>query len=154
MRRRPLPGRTLWLLGLALLALALVATNLGAMRLSVAVLWQAHDEAQRFIWLNIRLPRVLLAALVGGALALSGCVMQGLFRNPLADPGLLGISSGAALAVGLSIVLPLALPPRAGTLSANDGRLCWQSGRHAGDFFPQPTREQQPFSPFAGWHCN
>lgn len=111
MRRRPLPGRTLWLLGLALLALALVATNLGAMRLSVAVLWQAHDEAQRFIWLNIRLPRVLLAALVGGALALSGCVMQGLFRNPLADPGLLGISSGAALAVGLSIVLPLALPP-------------------------------------------
>ncbi|MCV4594414.1 iron ABC transporter permease, partial [Escherichia coli] len=45
------------------------------------------------------LPRVLLALLVGAALALSGCVMQGLFRNPLADPGLLGISSGAALAV-------------------------------------------------------
>ncbi|WP_435948021.1 FecCD family ABC transporter permease [Dryocola sp. BD586] len=108
--RRPLPRQTLWLLGLALLALALVATNLGAMRLSIAVLWQAHDEALRHIWLNIRLPRVLLAALVGGALALSGCVMQGLFRNPLADPGLLGISSGAALAVGLSVVLPLALP--------------------------------------------
>jgi iron complex transport system permease protein len=107
---RPLPRQTLWLLGLALLALALVATNLGAMRLSIAVLWQAHDEALRHIWLNIRLPRVLLAALVGGALALSGCVMQGLFRNPLADPGLLGISSGAALAVGLSVVLPLALP--------------------------------------------
>lgn len=108
--RRPLPRQTLWLLGLALLALALVATNLGAMRLSIAVLWQAHDEALRHIWLNIRLPRVLLAALVGGALALSGCVMQGLFRNPLADPGLLGISSGAALAVGLSVVVPLALP--------------------------------------------
>ncbi|MCT4704076.1 iron ABC transporter permease [Enterobacteriaceae bacterium H20N1] len=108
--RRPLPCQALWLLGLALLALALIATNLGAMRLSIAVLWQAHDEALRHIWLNIRLPRVLLAALVGGALALSGCVMQGLFRNPLADPGLLGISSGAALAVGLSVVLPLALP--------------------------------------------
>jgi iron complex transport system permease protein len=108
--RRPLPGQALWLLGLALLALALVATNLGAMRLSITVLWQAHDDALRHIWLNIRLPRVLLAALVGGALALSGCVMQGLFRNPLADPGLLGISSGAALAVGFSVVLPLALP--------------------------------------------
>jgi iron complex transport system permease protein len=44
----------------------------------------------RHIWLTIRLPRVLLALLVGAALALSGCVMQGLFRNPLADPGLLG----------------------------------------------------------------
>jgi iron complex transport system permease protein len=108
--RRPLPGQALWLLGLALLALALVATNLGAMRLSITVLWQAHDDALRHIWLNIRLPRVLLAALVGGALALAGCVMQGLFRNPLADPGLLGISSGAALAVGFSVVLPLALP--------------------------------------------
>lgn len=108
--RRPLPRQTLLALGLALLALALVATNMGAMRLSISVLWQAHDDALRHIWLNIRLPRVLLAALVGGALALSGCVMQGLFRNPLADPGLLGISSGAALAVGLSVVLPLTLP--------------------------------------------
>ncbi len=51
--------------------------------------------------------RVLLALLVGAALALSGCVMQGLFRNPLADPGLLGISSGAALAVACLLVLPL-----------------------------------------------
>ncbi|MCV5928078.1 iron chelate uptake ABC transporter family permease subunit, partial [Escherichia coli] len=60
----------------------------------------------RHIWLTIRLPRVLLALLVGAALALSGCVMQGLFRNPLADPGLLGISSGAALAVASWLVLP------------------------------------------------
>ncbi|MEI7264713.1 iron ABC transporter permease, partial [Pectobacterium carotovorum] len=61
--------------------------------------------------LNIRVPRVLLAILVGGALACSGAIMQGLFRNPLADPGLLGISSGAALCVALTIVLPLGLPP-------------------------------------------
>ena len=45
------------------------------------------------------------------ALAVSGAVMQGLFRNPLADPGLLGISSGAGLAVALSVVLPVSLPP-------------------------------------------
>jgi iron complex transport system permease protein len=53
---------------------------------------------------------VLLALLVGASLALAGCVMQGLFRNPLADPGLLGISSGAALAVAFWLVLPLSLP--------------------------------------------
>ena len=54
---------------------------------------------------------MLLALLVGAALALSGCVMQGLFRNPLADPGLLGISGGAALAVACWLVLPLSVPP-------------------------------------------
>ena len=53
---------------------------------------------------------LLLALVIGGSLALAGCVMQGLFRNPLADPGLLGISSGAALAVALWVVLPLSLP--------------------------------------------
>jgi len=108
--RRPLPRHALWLMGAMLVAAALIAANLGAMKLSLAVLWQSQDDALRHIWLHIRLPRVLLAILVGGALALSGCVMQGLFRNPLADPGLLGISSGAALFVGLAIVFPLALP--------------------------------------------
>jgi iron complex transport system permease protein len=68
------------------------------------------DEALRQIWLTIRLPRVLLALVIGGSLALAGCVMQGLFRNPLADPGLLGISSGAACAVALWVVLPVSLP--------------------------------------------
>ena len=58
---RPLPQRALVAMILALLALSLVATNLGAMRLSIAVLWQAQDETLRHIWLNIRLPRVLLA---------------------------------------------------------------------------------------------
>ncbi len=53
----------------------------------------------------IRLPRVVLGALVGSALAVSGAAMQGLFRNPLADPGLLGISSGASLAATASIVI-------------------------------------------------
>jgi iron complex transport system permease protein len=77
---------------------------------AVSLLWNGTDEALRQIWLTIRLPRVLLALAIGGSLALAGCVMQGLFRNPLADPGLLGISSGAALAVALWVVLPLSLP--------------------------------------------
>ncbi len=76
------------------------------MRLPLVNLLPSGDEMLRHIWLSIRLPRVLLALLVGAALALSGCVMQGLFRNPLADPGLLGISSGAALAVASWLVLP------------------------------------------------
>jgi iron complex transport system permease protein len=93
-----------------LVGLTLFATTLGAMRLPLANLWASGDEVLRHIWLTIRLPRVLLALLVGSALALSGCVMQGLFRNPLADPGLLGISSGAALAVAFWLVLPLSVP--------------------------------------------
>lgn len=54
---------------------------------------------------NIRLPRVCLALLVGGALAICGALMQGLFRNPLADPGLVGVSAGAALAAAATVVL-------------------------------------------------
>lgn len=54
---------------------------------------------------GIRLPRLVTAILVGGALAMSGATMQGLFRNPLADPGLIGVSAGAALATAFVIVL-------------------------------------------------
>jgi len=63
------------------------------------------DNMQQVILLNIRLPRVVLAVLVGAALSVSGAAMQGLFRNPLADPGLIGISSGAALATAVSMVV-------------------------------------------------
>lgn len=52
--------------------------------------------AQRAIVRHLRLPRVVLAAIVGGSLALCGAVLQGLFRNPMADPGIIGVSSGAA----------------------------------------------------------
>jgi iron complex transport system permease protein len=98
------------MLAMALLVMTLVATGFGALRLPVSLLWNNSDDALRQIWLTIRLPRVLLALVIGGSLALAGCVMQGLFRNPLADPGLLGISSGAALAVALWVVIPLSLP--------------------------------------------
>ncbi|MEL0630139.1 iron ABC transporter permease [Psychromonas aquatilis] len=53
---------------------------------------------------QVRLPRTLLAIAVGGVLALCGTVMQGLFRNPLADPGIIGVSSGAALGAAIAIV--------------------------------------------------
>ncbi|RFC69677.1 iron ABC transporter permease [Mesorhizobium denitrificans] len=59
----------------------------------------------RVIIYDIRLPRLLLGVLVGAALAVSGAVMQGLFRNPLADPGLVGVSAGASLGAVSMIVL-------------------------------------------------
>nr|WP_114946679.1 iron chelate uptake ABC transporter family permease subunit [Microvirga calopogonii] len=61
------------------------------------------------IILQVRLPRLLLGLLIGAALACSGALMQGLFRNPLADPGLVGVSAGAALAAGTTIVVGDAL---------------------------------------------
>lgn len=60
---------------------------------------------QAAILLNIRMPRVLLGMLVGASLGIGGAVLQGLFRNPLADPGLLGVSSGGALGAVCVIVL-------------------------------------------------
>ncbi|MEQ1438211.1 iron ABC transporter permease [Fontimonas sp. SYSU GA230001] len=71
------------------------------------------DGFERIALLQIRLPRVLLALLLGAALAVAGAGMQGIVRNPLADPGLLGVSAGAALAAAAFIVLGLGpgLPP-------------------------------------------
>ena len=62
------------------------------------------------ILFNLRLPRVLSAFLVGGGLALAGAIFQGLFRNPIADSYLLGVSSGASLGAAAAIVLKLASP--------------------------------------------
>ncbi len=87
----------------AALALAgAVALGLGSAPLSGREFWNGltqaagADEARTIIW-EIRLPRILLAMLVGAALSVSGTVLQALLRNPLADPYVLGISSGAAL---------------------------------------------------------
>lgn len=84
-----------------LLALmVLTAMNTGGLPVSVSAFLRDEITPQLWqIWLSVRLPRIVLAVLVGMALATAGVLLQGLFRNPLADPGLLGISSGAAVAV-------------------------------------------------------
>ena len=74
--------------------------------------WPAAWET--ILW-QLRLPRIALAAIVGGALALSGAAYQGLFRNPLADPYLIGVSSGAGL--GATVVLVTAVPLQVGGFS-------------------------------------
>ncbi|WP_090363465.1 FecCD family ABC transporter permease [Ferrimonas sediminum] len=67
---------------------------------------QPHEQ---LVISNVRLPRTLLAIIIGALLAQCGAVMQGLFRNPLADPGIIGVASGAALGAAISIVVfPLA----------------------------------------------
>ena len=111
----------------ALLAAVLVAVSaasvlLGAMSIPLSSLVQLVGETlgvtpegevpsgHRYVLVHLRLPRTIFAVLIGGALSVSGAMMQGLFRNPLADPGLLGVSSGAALGAAMVIVLGFALP--------------------------------------------
>ena len=65
------------------------------------------------VW-DIRMPRALLATLVGASLAVSGAIMQGLFRNPLADPGIIGVSAGAGMGAVIAIVLGSLLPDTLG----------------------------------------
>lgn len=81
----------------------------------------AHAPDQAMVLWNIRLPRVLLGLLIGATLGVSGALMQGLFRNPLAEPGLIGVGSGAALAAASVIVFGgaayAALPPIARELA-------------------------------------
>lgn len=67
------------------------------------------DTHQTIIW-SIRLPRVLLGVLVGASLAIAGAAFQGMFKNPMADPFVIGISSGAALGAAIAIILRISLP--------------------------------------------
>lgn len=111
---------------LAVLVLSMsIAVTIGPADLGVAEVWAVIGERlglvdsglttirEGIVW-ELRLPRVLTSAAVGAGLALSGAVMQALTRNPLADPFLLGLSSGAStgavlvLLLGMSVVLPLA----------------------------------------------
>ncbi len=101
---RSLPTLLLMLAGLcALLALCSLVGSIGLSPRILLGHLPAPLEWQ--VWSEVRLPRLLLAVLVGSTLAAGGTAMQGLYRNPLADPTLLGQASGAGLAVSIWIVL-------------------------------------------------
>ncbi len=113
----PIPARFLFfILGLLLLVAIWLSLALGpmslalgdslaaALRLVGVPIEPAGLEQAELILAQIRLPRTLLGCAVGAVLALCGVAMQGLFRNPLADPGLVGVSSGAALGAAIAIV--------------------------------------------------
>ncbi len=84
---------------------ASVVSVIGAMFSGIDSPADALSLRDRIIIYDIRLPRVILGALIGASLAVSGAVMQGLFRNPLADPGIVGVSAGAGLGAVSMIVL-------------------------------------------------
>ncbi|MCM3662077.1 iron ABC transporter permease [Georgenia satyanarayanai] len=108
------PRRAAWLAAGAVLALvlaALLSVGLGTLRLDAfeavrAVVAPDGGQVSTVVW-SIRLPRIVVAMLVGGALAGVGVVMQAVFRNPLADPGVTGVSSGAAVGAVAGITLGL-----------------------------------------------
>jgi iron complex transport system permease protein len=95
-------------LGAALLAIAMLSLATGARAIPLETVWSAltaydpNSTEHRIIW-DLRLPRTIVGLLVGAALGLSGAVLQGATRNPLADPAILGINAGAALAVVLGV---------------------------------------------------
>jgi iron complex transport system permease protein len=108
--------RRLWpalaLLALALAALCALSLASGALQLDMARLWQgltgqagADALLARELIFNVRLPRTLLALVVGVHFALSGLILQTVIRNPLADPGVVGVSGGASLFVTGFILL-------------------------------------------------
>jgi len=88
---------------------AVAAVSLGPYPIALRDLWAAATgRAPRhiaYILLTVRLPRIALGALVGGALSVAGAALQGMLMNPLADPYLVGVSSGAALGASIAIVL-------------------------------------------------
>lgn len=103
-------------IGMALLVVAVfvVSMNTGFIRLSPfdvgKTLLGYGSDKQELILFQFRLPRIVISVLVGAGFALAGCILQGITRNPLADPGLIGINSGA----GLMVVTYVALRPSIG----------------------------------------
>ncbi|MET7748979.1 iron chelate uptake ABC transporter family permease subunit [Micromonospora sp. NPDC005367] len=114
---RPVPPRrgraTVRAVGLVgavalLAAVVVLSITVGAKQLPLADVWSGlrePDSAEYAVVHQMRLPRTLLGLLAGAALGVAGAVMQALTRNPLADPGLLGINSGASAAVATAAVL-------------------------------------------------
>lgn len=117
--KRLLPG-----LGLAVVAAVLLAVAFGESPLSPAQFAEAFTRPNsgpgEVLW-AVRAPRAITALMVGAALGMAGAVMQGLLRNPLADPGVLGVSAVAALGAASAIVLGAAAVPGVVEVSALAG---------------------------------
>ncbi len=108
-KSRPYLAAVLVLFGAAvLLLLMIISITQGAAKIPYSMVVNAfldfdRENPRHLLVIDMRLPRVLAAALVGSALAVSGALMQGMTRNPLADSGLMGLSSGAGLALAVCV---------------------------------------------------
>ena len=112
----------------------LAGMRCGSLELSfggiLSTLWDGSAEDVNYqILCNIRLPRVLLGGLVGAALAISGAILQGVMLNPLAAPGIIGVSAGGALA---GILIMLVLPQFSGMMIPAAVSACMEAGRESG----------------------
>ena len=101
-------GGTLLLAASVLLALNVGSTSISPRELFQALLGSGDSSLNLVVW-ELRVPRILLAALTGAALSLAGLTLQSLLRNPLADPYIVGTSSGAGLGAAIAIVLGLSV---------------------------------------------
>ncbi|AWP27276.1 transport system permease protein [Paenibacillus vortex V453] len=94
-------------LGIFIVLVFLISMNTGVIRLSplevIKTLFGSGTDKQNLVLFEFRLPRIVISLLIGAGLAISGCIMQGISRNELADPGILGINAGAGLMVMLFI---------------------------------------------------
>jgi iron complex transport system permease protein len=97
--------RALIVLAIALAVCALVALYAGGQKIDFSQL--RSDHLARVLFFRLRLPRVVMAALVGASLAVAGAALQALFRNPLADPATLGVSGGGAVGAAIAIAFGL-----------------------------------------------
>ena len=119
-RRAVRYGMVFLFLGLFLLVLFVWNVNSGSIHLSVSEIWkiifkkQGDETAYNIVW-GIRLPRILAVVILGGALSVSGFLLQTFFNNPIAGPFVLGISSGAKLAVALLMIWLLSHSINAGS---------------------------------------
>lgn len=106
-------NKTAWayIVSVATLIVAIwLGVSIGTVKVPIATLWDATDATAHNILWKIRMPRVVLAGLVGAALAISGAAFQGLLKNPLADPYTLGVSSGASVGAVMTLFFGLSIP--------------------------------------------
>lgn len=95
----------------ALLVAVWLGVSIGSVKIPISTLWNAGADATatNILW-KIRMPRVVLAGLVGASLAISGAAFQGLLKNPLADPYTLGVSSGASVGAVMTLFFGISIP--------------------------------------------
>jgi len=101
-----------YIVAIAVLLISIgLGISVGSVKVPISTLWNigVDETATNILW-NIRMPRVILAGLVGAALAVAGAAFQGLLKNPLADPYTLGVSSGASVGAVMTLFFSISTP--------------------------------------------
>lgn len=115
-RKRPVAAMIILVSGIAVLLLGVaLSISIGASDIKLSTVWDAlfnfqSNNRQHQVIRSIRMPRALAGVLVGAAFAVAGAIMQGMTRNPLADPGLLGVNAGASFALVIVFAFVPSLP--------------------------------------------